>query len=401
MKQESLFDEEPTQPGGRVVPVGIPGGDRQLGKAQKRFNTLIAKIEAQRRLVREWQDFMSVYQQRVVADYEPLRLRLRERQCAMVALLDRTLDGAGKTLTKRERAKVRDILLDLLGSLLSEDADAELVRVHDKHADASYGDERREGMDVVEELAKELFGVELDEGHGAQSPEELARMIGAKLEGAESSTAEPADEDPPARRRSAKQAAKQARLEAARAGASRSLREVYRKLASELHPDREVDLAERARKTALMQRVNQAYEASDLLALLELQLSIEQIDARALGSLAQERLDHYNLVLEEQLERLREELEDVARPFVELTSGRLGRELTPAAAQRALDADIGNLRAVIREVEADLQRFADVRILKLALKDYRIGQSDDAAEWDMLQAMALAVAAQTRGRRRR
>jgi curved DNA-binding protein CbpA len=42
------------------------------------------------------------------------------------------------------------------------------------------------------------------------------------------------------------------------------VREVFRKLASELHPDRETDPAEHARKTELMQRVNQAYKAGDL-----------------------------------------------------------------------------------------------------------------------------------------
>jgi hypothetical protein len=42
------------------------------------------------------------------------------------------------------------------------------------------------------------------------------------------------------------------------------------------------------------------YKAGDLLALLELQLSIEQIDPKALAGLAEERLRHYIHVLEEQ-----------------------------------------------------------------------------------------------------
>ena len=51
--------------------------------------------------------------------------------------------------------------------------------------------------------------------------------------------------------------------------ASQSVRDVYRKLVSALHPDREADGAERERKTALMQRANQAYERNDLLELLD------------------------------------------------------------------------------------------------------------------------------------
>src|SRR5690606_20305824 len=82
--------------------------------------------------------------------------------------------------------------------------------------------------------------------------------------------------------------------------ASVSVREVYRKLVSALHPDREIDAAERKRKTRLMQRANQAYERNDLLELLALQIETEQIDAAALASVPEERLKHYNQVLLDQ-----------------------------------------------------------------------------------------------------
>ncbi len=48
------------------------------------------------------------------------------------------------------------------------------------------------------------------------------------------------------------------RREAEAQQATQSVREVYRKLASALHPDRETDERQREAKTALMQRVNQA-----------------------------------------------------------------------------------------------------------------------------------------------
>jgi hypothetical protein len=43
-----------------------------------------------------------------------------------------------------------------------------------------------------------------------------------------------------------------------------------------------------------MQRVNRAYEAQDLLALLELQLQIEQIDESHIANAGEQRLKHYN-----------------------------------------------------------------------------------------------------------
>jgi predicted GIY-YIG superfamily endonuclease len=83
-----------------------------------------------------------------------------------------------------------------------------------------------------------------------------------------------------------------------------TLRGVFRRLASALHPDRETDSVQRARKTALMQRANQAYAAKQLFDLLQLQLEVEQIDPRHLAGLDDNLLKHYNHMLDAQLEDL-------------------------------------------------------------------------------------------------
>jgi hypothetical protein len=85
-------------------------------------------------------------------------------------------------------------------------------------------------------------------------------------------------------------------------------RESCRELASLLHPDRETDPRERKAKNALMQRVNQAYAANDLLTLQELQLQVEQIDLGHIAKASNERLKHCDRVLSEQLQELKHEL---------------------------------------------------------------------------------------------
>lgn len=70
------------------------------------------------------------------------------------------------------------------------------------------------------------------------------------------------------------------------------MRDIFRKLASALHPDRETDPAEHGRKTALMQRANVAYAANDLLGLLELQLEVDQIDQTGLDNLGDDRIKY-------------------------------------------------------------------------------------------------------------
>ena len=93
------------------------------------------------------------------------------------------------------------------------------------------------------------------------------------------------------------------------------MREVFRKLASALHPDREANAEQRAAKTALMHRVNQAYANNDLLTMLELQLQIEQADAGHMAAADSQRLKHHNKVLADQLSELHVEAGRVERDF--------------------------------------------------------------------------------------
>ena len=156
--------------------------------------------------------------------------------------------------------------------------------------------------------------------------------------------------------------------------ATQSVREVYRKLASALHTDREPDPAERARKTALMQRVNQAYDNKDLLQLLELQMQFEQIDAAHLAGIDEKRLQHYVEVLKEQSHELAHELQDVIEPYAR--SPPYGRgSLTPAGILAGVQAEAAELRLYSAQLAADLQAFTDLRPLKAWLKGYRLARA--------------------------
>src|SRR5690606_17021590 len=181
--------------------------------------------------------------------------------------------------------------------------------------------------------------------------------------------------------------------------------EVFRKLASALHPDREPDPEERRRKNELMQEANRAYEANDLLTLLDLQLRIEQIDTAHLASLDPERLAHYNQVLREQLAELDEEVARVCAPF-ELV-GFAGRRVTPADVDRSVDAEKKELREALEQLQGDLIDFRDPRRLRLWLdaaaseNEIFFDEDDvlDALFMSMHEAAAPAAAAAARPRR--
>jgi hypothetical protein len=187
-------------------------------------------------------------------------------------------------------------------------------------------------------------------------------------------------------RESAKTLAKEAKQQEEAKNVSQSIREVYRKLASFLHPDREPDEQERTRKTALMQRVNVAYDKQDLLQLLELQLEIEQIDQASINTLSEDRLKYYNKVLTEQSVELQQEIHAVEMSFKMRFNVMDNDVLSPASALNSLQNDVCDIQADITTIKDDLVSFQDVKNIKTWLKSYRLPPKnlfDDNAFMDM------------------
>lgn len=366
MKQFSLIDDKDTQPDQALQTVAIAGSAKTLSKAQKQFNKYIAAIEATMREIEQWQIFVPGYHQRIVDQFTPLEVQLREKRIALVRLLDHHMNG--KALSHTQRKKTRDILSGILGGLLDQEESAELIQLHDKYSGISFEEYQEQDSEIIRTLAGDIFGIQLD---GAASAEQLMEQFHRRAREREERKIEKRE-----RRKAAKKPTKKAVEQAAAIkDATRAVRDIYRKLASELHPDREQDPQRRDELTTLMQQANRAYDEGDLLALLKLQMQIEQVDPLALTQIAQARLDSYNQVLREQSERLQRELFALRAPFVAM--GIALHKITPQAVQKEMDIDAKKLQNMLRELNRDLQAFEDVRQLKHWLKDYRIEEPDD------------------------
>jgi hypothetical protein len=356
-------------------------------KAQQRFRKLVANIERKREQLRQWQAYQQRYNQRITAEVEPVRLELLQQQRQMAVLIDELLSqrGQSRRLSRLERAKLRDILMTLLDAVLSQSDDEALAVLREKHTRHSAKEDQRLEMELAESLLTDVLGLEVDENHGASSVEELLDHAHRKAQ--QRARFHRVDEHESGRRakRTEAEDAVRAKREQAAKEVNQSLRDVFRKLVSALHPDREPDSTERVRKNQLMQRVNQAYEANDLLTLLGLQLEIEQIDATHLSSTSAERLAHYNQILREQLTRLEAELESIVEPYRELMGLWSGRALTVAEVDRRLTMDITQLREALRQLTQDLVAFRNPVQLRARLRQYDL--EDEPGELEAMQAM--------------
>lgn len=373
----SLFDDDPAD--GSLV--RVLARSKPAGKAQQRFHRLVEKIELRREQLRQWQTYSLRYNQRLAGEMEPVRTQYRAAQQKMVLLIDELLTGPapGRRLGRVQRTKLRDLLFTLADNLLEDGRDAALEAVLAKYRAPAGPQDQELESELLRAVLNDTLGMDIGADHGASSPEELLRHAQRKMR----ERAEAEDRRAQERQRGAggsrargphAEAAQAKRQQAARE-VSQSLREVFRKLVSALHPDREPDAEARHRKTLLMQQVNQAYEADDLLTLLSLQLEIEQIDAAHLSSLSAQRLAHYNQILGEQLAELESELQRFVEPFQRSLGGSWRPSLTTTDIDRQLSADIAQLRAALRELQQDLVGFRDPDRLRESLKRYQLQET--------------------------
>lgn len=350
-----------------------------LTPAQKRFNTLVRQIEQARQNLSAWNEGAGAYRQAHAEVLEPLRAELLTGHRQWVLALDAALDQRG--WTKAERGTLRDLLCEAAGELLdARGDDPELKALFDKHAEVDFDTEQRERMLAMKGLTEAMTGLDLGDEEDIGSDEDLFARLQQGIQ--EQVAADEAERSAKSARR--RKSAAQQRREAEAQQATQSVREVYRKLASALHPDREPDEQQRAAKTALMQRVNQAYEANDLLALLELQLQIEQIDASHIANAGEQRLKHYNKVLGEQLAELKAELQHVEMSFRMEFGLEPGFGLNP----RKLGVVLGQLsrewRAELDQQQRELRMLGDVAATKRWLKRQRQQRREAELDLDFL-----------------
>jgi len=335
--------------------IGPAGTAAPLSPQHKKFNTQVKRIAAQRALLAAWDAAVADYRRVHASDYEPLLAAHDARKGELAQWLDSV--ALGRKLSKADRATVAEVIAILAGELAGgapdEASRAMWEALYERHApqDDPQLDALTDGM--AREMAQEIFGLDL-QGVDLDSPEALAQHIGAQMQDrqaqAEQAASQRAAKKPSARERKAQEEAQQA---------SQSVREVYRKLASSLHPDRETDPAERARKTALMQRVNQAYAAGHLLDLLQLQLEAEQIDPQHIAGLSEERLEGYNRVLAGQLAELQQEVRDTTMAFCMEFNLDPFEKHKPERLVPALRQDMIDLRIDTEHLQRQLQALQD------------------------------------------
>ncbi len=345
----------------RVIPQG-PAGSRsgsKLPPAQRRFNRLVQDIEVARARLHAWQEEEPRFRERHRKEILPLLEKERALHREWLLALDRA--AIQRNWSKADtRTLQRMIHEQVLMQLDVDPHDVEMRAVFTRNSGDDYGEYQRRDASVTRDIMQETMGVDLGDESFADEEAVLARVDERLREQAQQrEDEEVAARDADWERERARQSghAEQSRASAAEARrraeverTTQSVRDVYHKLVSALHPDREPDAERRLAKTAMMQKVNEAYEKNDLLTLLEAQLQLQQLDATALGTLDRATLARYNRVLAEQLAELTEALADAELAFMlEFNVGQ-DRRLKTANLGGLIEQARKDIRATTREL---------------------------------------------------
>ncbi len=368
----SLFPGEPVRSISIVEMPEVP-----LTKDQKTFNGLIRKIEARRKKLAEWDAAGTRFRSRYADTLLPLQQQELKLQIQLAEALDSSHRGKG--VTKGERRKLSALIVDLAEEILERTEHDGIKALYNRHSRSDFDAEEVARQEEMKSVLEAMLGVELGDDVDMGSPGDVLEQLESQYRSQQ--------EESPARnakrRPSIRQQARADCKEAEEKRLSQSIQTVYRKLASMLHPDREPDPQERQRKTLLMQRANEAYGKADLLGLLELQLELEQIDARHFRAIEPQLLGRYIKILKGQLSELDREVYRAEMEFVAQFSLPPFGRIDPKNLMSLLAEGVTACELDIRRLRKHLEAVGHVPRLKAWLKTFRL-KPRPAVDFDFL-----------------
>lgn len=314
----------------------------EVSPQHQKLNRLIDEIEQQKRLLAAWQhakdDIRGYSQKALMPAYRDLYSMLYEQMQTLWNSLN--LYRFSKKDTATIENKIQTLVRLLQGShLLSQKQMDEVEKMHAyyeqviEHAQKKSKKKAKDSLNEAETIEADDAFEDWNSDQYQQAREQ------AKLK---------------------RQQDKQAQAEKL---VNQSLKTVYLKIASIIHPDREPDDSKKAEKTELLQRANEAYEQEDLFFLLKLQLEVEQSKTGSNKGLSTEQVKFYQQALEAQSQALKQQIQELIDSLVWSNKAKIAvqkskGQLNIAQLYKQIDADVS---AVKQQLKAEKQRLGFMR----------------------------------------
>ena len=309
----------------------------ELSTPEKKLNRLIDEIERQKLLLAAWQraqhDIRAYSQKALMPAYRDLYKTLYEQMQSLWNSLSSF--GLSKSDTAQVESKIQALARLLKDSkMLAQSQLDEVAKLHVYYAQAEEYAQSKKNKKKAMSVEEELFQSEEDVIEDWNSDQYQYAREHAKLK---------------------RQQEKQAKASML---VNQSLKTVYLKIASIIHPDREPDETKKEEKTELLQRANEAYEQEDLFFLLKLQLEVEQSKNGSNKGLSAEQVKFYQQALEAQSQALKQQIQELIDSLVWSGKAKIAvqkskGQLNITDLYKQIDADVSALK---QQLKAEKQR---------------------------------------------
>lgn len=351
-----------------------------LTKRQKEFNRLTKKIEQLNKLLKEFRNGTEQLQNRVIKEMKPLYDQMYSFQAETVRKMD--IIFPDKLMKKNDQKKLSYLITDLSFDLIGNGYE-DLKPIFDKYNEVDYDTVNAEIDSEASDMARGMashFGIHFDEDEDISTADKFQEKMFEKLLEQEEIFEEGQrikDEKKANRPKSQKQQEKEEKQKAEEQKLTKSVRAVYMDLVKAFHPDREKDEIEKVRKTELMQRVTQAYNENNLMALLKLQMEFDRIDQEHLERLADEQLLYYNKVLKQQADDLEQEKFDLIRELASLANMSPYQINSVETVAFKFNQDVRDFKRELKKTKSEIELWNDPVKVKAFLKTYKIPKEED------------------------
>jgi hypothetical protein len=327
--------------------------------AAQAFNRALRRVEKLQNQIDAMEQACVAHQTALAQQVGPLRAQHTEVVRQLLVRLCEYLDQPPRALTRLQHQTLTLVTTNMAMFLDGRGVPG-MAAIHDRYSPHTLAAKEKADQavlrDHLSQMMSDLTGADLDLT-GCDSPDEMMRAAMAQLQAL--SEQEAAEQAARKARREARRAqkgptARQQEAQQALKDADTSLRQIYRQLASALHPDREPDEQERQRKNGLMGRANAAYESKDLVALLRLQLEAELVDPDHLERVSEARLRDLTLLLKQQAAELERERQGRELRWYGTLDLLPGSGLTRETLAYRLEDELQTYRADIEEAQQDL-----------------------------------------------
>ena len=342
--------------------LSVQQDSQNLSPQQKKLNRLIEQIEQQKIQLAAWQKAQAEIQQQAGKTLVPIYTELHD---ILFQQLEQLWDSLQRyEFSKADIAQLDDKIQNLTtilksSQVLSEQQKLKVIQIdkfYQQHAEHNQAKKNKKKGAVESHDPTETYD---------QNSDHEQADVG--LDGYEYDEQQHEVEREQHRLNRQKQ-----KREQAQKMAEQSLKTVYLKIASIIHPDREQDEQLKVEKTEMLQHANAAYEKQDLFYLLKLQIQVEQNRGVAQKGLSNEQVKFYKLALDAQSQKLDDEINEIIDSLVWLENTKIAVKKSKGKLQisdlyKQIDADTSSLKQQVKWEKERLKYMGKLKGLEVLL----------------------------------